>query len=182
MPDNGPDMNDPRFGGLSLEGERHKVAALLAALEAAGLADDDDIITDSIEGETNAMEAVSNLLRRIGESESMMDGLQAYIKALQDRKARVQDRTTSMRKAILGFMSEFGIKKIERPEATVSMGAGQQSVGYSPDFDARSLPPVFQKVTVEADKAKVKEALKAGEVIPGCWLTNAQPTLTVRVK
>ena len=67
----GPDMNDPRFASdTTLANERLKVAALLAMLEPQGFGEDDHLILDAIEGETDAMEAVSKVLRLLGEDDT----------------------------------------------------------------------------------------------------------------
>lgn len=183
MPDSAPDMNDPRFSrDLSLDRQRHQVAALLAMLEAQGCGDDDQLILDVIEGETDAMEAISKVLRMIGESASLARSLKDYEGDLATRRKRYETRVDVMRRSLLAFMQEFGLKKIERPEATLSMSPGKPSVGFAGDFDARNLPEDCQRVSVDADKARVKERLEAGEDLPGCFLTNGSTSLTVRTK
>ena len=99
------DTNDPRFDrGTRLEDERQKVARLLAELEAQGFGDDDQLLLDAIEGETDAMEAVSKLLRHIGESEALAASVKAYEGDLAARRKRYEERVKSARTAILNFM------------------------------------------------------------------------------
>lgn len=183
--DVGPDMNDPRFAReTTLAAEKHKVARLLAELEAQGFNGDDQLILDAIEGETDAMEAVSKVLRHIGEAGAVAASLKAYEGDLASRRARYEDRVKYARVSLLNFMSEFGLKKIERPEATLSLSTAGRRVAYAPDLDPKKLPAKFQKVTVDADKAAIKAAMEADEelVLSGVYWTNGGSTLTMRTK
>lgn len=183
MPDTAPDMNDPRFSrDLSLDGERHKVAALLALLEAQGFGDDDEIILTAIEGETDAMEAVSTVIRLIAEDEARAAALKDLEGQYSARRSRYEERAKLARQVLLRFMQDIGQKKIERPEATLTLSAGKQSVGFAGEFDAKTLPADCQKVSVDPDRAKIKELLDAGHSLPGCFLTNSSTTLTMRRK
>lgn len=185
MPDNGPDMNDPRFArDGSLSTERHQVAALLAMLEAQGFGDDDQLILDAIEGETDAMEAVSKVLRLIGEDDARATALKVLEAEYAGRRQRYEDRVKYARTSLQAFMSEFGLKKIERPEATLSISNSAPRVSYAPDMDPKALPEAFQKVTVEADKTKIAEAMKADAelTLPGVFWTNGGQSLTMRRK
>jgi hypothetical protein len=177
------DTNDPRFDrGVRLDDERQKVARLLAELEAQGFGDDDQLLLDAIEGETDAMEAVSKLLRHIGESEALAASVKAYEGDLAARRKRYEDRVKNARLAILNFMQEFGLKKIERPEATLSYRDGGVKVAFAADFDATSLPKDLLKISIDPDKTKIKDALTGGAELSGCYLTNGEPILTMRVK
>jgi hypothetical protein len=183
MPDSAPDMNDPRFSrDLSLDGERHKVAALLALLEQQGFGDDDDIILTAIEGETDAFEAVSKVLRLIAEDEARSDALRALEGQYSARRARYDERVKFARLALLKFMQDFGLKRIERPEATLSISKPQQRVAYATDFEPESLPVDLRKITVEADRTKVSAFIKDGGELAGVYLTNGEPSLTLRTK
>ena len=183
MPDSAPDMNDPRFSrDLSIDGERHKVAALLALLEQQGFGDDDEIILTAIEGETDAMEAVSQVLRLIAEDEARSAALSGLEDQYAARRKRYDERAKFGRLALAKFMSDFGLKNVVRPEATLTLSAGKQSVGYAADFDAEKLPEDCRKVSTSPIAAKIKERLDAGETLPGCFLTNGSTTLTVRKK
>ena len=185
MPDNGPDMNDPRFArDYSLDTERHQVAALLAMLEAQGFGDDDELILDAIEGETDAMEAVSKILRLIGEDDARAAALKTLESEYAGRRKRYEDRVKNARTSLQAFMSEFGLKKIERPEATLSISNSAPRVSFAPDMDPKDLPAEFQRVTIEADKAKITEAMKADAnlTLPGVYWTNGGQSLTLRRK
>jgi len=177
-------MDVGRFDDPVLTDERHKVAALVAMLEAQGFTGDDELILDAIEGETNAMEAVSKVLRRLGEDEARSEALKAYEGDLAGRRRRYDERVKFARLTLLNFMQEFGLKKIERPEATLSFSLGGQRISYAPDMDPKKLPEAFQRVTVDADKAAIKDAMEADRTLelPGVFWTNGGASLTVRRK
>lgn len=181
----GLDTNDPRFAvNTTLADERHQVAALVAMLEQQGFGEDGQLILDAIEGETNAMEAVSKVLRLIGEDDARANALKAYEGELAARRARFEARVKYARQSLLSFMQEFGLKKIERPEATLSMSVSGSRIAYAPDLDPKTLPEAYQRVTVDADKAAIKAAMEADPdlTLPGVYWTNGGTTLTVRRK
>lgn len=176
-------MDQPgRFEDASLDVERHKVAALVAMLEAEGFREDDDMVLDAIEGQTNALEAVSGVLRLIGEDEARIASLKELTGMYGARKARYEERVKNARRTLLNFMQEFNIPRIERPEATLSMSVGGAKIGYLGDMDPTKLPAQFQRVTVDADKTAIAEAMKADPdlTLPGVYRTNGGVTLTVR--
>jgi phosphosulfolactate phosphohydrolase-like enzyme len=77
-------------------------------------------------------------------------------------------------------MQSAEIAKIEMPEATLSLRAGQQQlIG---DADPASLPDELCKISRSLDRTKIKEALKTGQTIPGFELSNSPPSLTIRIK
>lgn len=155
---------------------------LVDALRERGFGDDDDLILDSLEGETDAMEAVSRLLRWMGERQAMGQALKALEGDYASRRKRYEEAVASARGALSRFMTEIGVKKIERPEATVSMRESGPVVVYPGDFNPETLPEKYRRWTCEADKAAIREAMLAGGDIPGLALSNSEPTLAVRVK
>lgn len=185
MPDSAPDMNDPRFArDHSLDTQRHQVAALIAMLEAQGFGEDDQLILDAIEGETDAMEAVSKVLRLIGEDDARATALKALEADYAARRKRYEDRVKFGRTSLQNFMTEFGLKKIERPEATLSIANTAPRISFAPDMDPKALPADFQRVTIEADKTKITEAMKADAklTLVGVFWTNGGQSLTMRRK
>ena len=164
--------------------DRHTVTAkgLADALREGGFADDEDLIADAIEGETDAMEAVSRLLRWMAEKQSHAAILGDLVSSYGARKKRYEEAIKSARGALARFMDETGLTRIERPEATLSMRQGSPSVIYPADLDPETLPEQFRRWTCDADKAAIKEAMLAGEEVPGLTLSNGGTSLAVRVK
>ena len=178
-------MDQPgRFEDASLDVERHKVAALVAMLEAEGFREDDDMVLDAIEGQTNALEAVSGVLRLIGEDEARIASLKELMGMYSARKTRYEERVKNARRTLLNFMQEFNIPRIERPEGTLSLSIGGAKIGYAADFDPKALPSILQRVTIDADKAAISAAMNDNPdlTLPGVFRTNGGVSLTVRRK
>lgn len=171
-------MNAPAY---VIERETGAAKALADALRQAG-ADEDDLICDMIEGETDAMEAASRLLRWMGERGAQAEALKALEADYATRRKRFEAGVQSGRQALMTFMDLIGVKKLERPEATLSLREGGVTVIYAADFDAEKLDEGLQKWTCAPDKAAVKEWLAEGKEVPGAALSNSPPVLTVRTK
>ncbi len=164
--------------------DRHTVTAkgLADALREGGFGDDEDLILDTLEGESDAMEAVSRLLRWMNERQATAQSLKTLEADYAARRKRFEEAVKSARGALARFMDETGLSKIERPEATLSMRQGSPSVIYPADLDPETLPEKFRRWTCEADKAAIKDAMLAGEDVPGLTLSNGGTSLAVRVK
>lgn len=171
-------MSAPTF---SLERQTAGVKALADAMRPA-IGEDDDALADLIEGETDALEAASRLLRWMGERQANIAALKAYEADLSGRRKRLEDGVATGRAALSRFMEEVGLSKLERPEATLSIREAGPSVVYAIDFDPEGLPEELRRWKCEADKHAVKAALEAGAEVPGARLTNGGAVLTVRVK
>lgn len=144
---------------------------LLATIKSEGNSDlDDQLLADTIEGETDAMD----LLDRIIET-SVADKLMSEI--ARGRAKRFEERADRCRKLALAMMEELGLQKLERPVYTASLVLGPQSVEIE---DASLIPPAFQRTT--PDKDQIKRALLRGERIAGAVLSNAATVLRVLTK
>jgi hypothetical protein len=171
-------MSAPTY---SLERQTAGVKALADAMRPA-IGEDDDALADLIEGETDALEAASRLLRWMGERQANSAALKAYEADLSARRKRLDDGVATARAALSRFMEEVGLSKLDRPEATVSIREASPSVVYAIDFDPEALPEELRRWKCEADRPAVKAALEAGEEVPGATLNNGGTVLTVRVR
>lgn len=79
-------------------------------------------------------------------------------------RARTEENQVKSLKERLKFaMTERGLKKAGNVRtASVCGNGGKQPVEIDP-IEARTLPPRFQKVLIDIDADKVREALEAGE-------------------
>jgi hypothetical protein len=142
--------------------------------------DEDEVLrTDSIEGQTTAFEFLAKIVRLIGSTQAIAGGTAEYVAELQERKARMERREQALRSLIFKVMNAADLRKIELPEATLSVRAGQPKVVI---VNEREIPSEFMRVTTAPDKTKIKAAMVAGEHVNGTALTNAEPTLAIRVK
>ena len=98
------------------------------------------------------------------------DIIDAEIKRLTELKKVRQNACERLKSNISHAMQIFEVDKIESPLIKLSFRKSQ-SVNVA---DVNSLPSEFKtiKVTEQADKVKIKQALLNGEVIEGCEIVN----------
>src|SRR4051812_22647834 len=138
---------------------------------------DPQLILDAIEGETNLHEAVCVVAEEILEDEVLLVGLEVTIKALVDRKSRVEKSIEDRRGIILMAMDRAGIPTIRSPTCTLSVRDVPAKVIVT---DEAQIPATyFTKPEPKLDKRAIGEALKSGPV-PGAELSNGGVGLTLR--
>jgi hypothetical protein len=152
-------------------------AAHAALIEAhPDLATDDDFLADVIEGETDAPAIMERLV--IERREAMANG-EAMDKLAEDY-AKLSDRWTmraeSRRKLMGVVMDAVGLRKMSTPAGTVSMSPGRVTLALADDFTP---PQGYARTKVEPDKAAIKAALEAGEVMQGASLVTGKPIVKV---
>lgn len=159
---------------LIREGEAAK--ALISALGEIGK--DDLLAADMIEGETGLFEAIDAALARLGELEAHDDGLEQYIKRLSARRERLGNQAASIRVSLLMAMDAAGLRKVERPAATLSItkqppkSIVTNEADIPPDYWTRGEPKL--------DRKRLLADLKSGKDIPGATLSNQAETITIR--
>jgi len=140
--------------------------ALQEQLRAEGY--EDDVVTAAIESETDLFRVFDRVAERIDQ-----DNRSAVI--ARERAKRLENRADRNTEFLDFLMRTIGNQtKIERPTATVFYQANPPKLEIDPDTRlADSL------LTVVPDKAAIVKALKAGEDLPGCRLTQGR---SLRVK
>lgn len=149
------------------------------------IADTDDRDTepgflDTLEGECDAMEIADYLIDVTMADDALVDAIKAQERALKDRRDRIEWRAAQKRKAMLDTLRAIGVKKLERPRATISLRAGSDRVEITDEAAVPSQLCAVKTVTAP-DKNAIKALLKAGEEIPGCILTRGADGITLRV-
>lgn len=156
---------------------KHQIDNLLAQFPE--LIEDDVLRTDMIEGQTDAFTFLSMLVRKIGESDALADGVDLYRQELAERESRIRRRIFSLRGLAFKIMEAAELKKAELPEATLSIRNGTPKVII---VDETQLPENCVRTKTEPDKTKIKDALLSGETVEGAVLSNAEPSLSIRIK
>lgn len=102
--------------------------------------------------------------------EAECDIIDAEIKRLSELKKVRQNACERLKSNISHAMQIFEVDKIESPLIKLSFRKSQ-SVNVA---DVNSLPNEYKtiKITEQADKMKIKQALLNGEVIEGCEIVN----------
>ena len=101
------------------------------------------------------------------------------VDALRARAARFERREQAIRDLMFRMLELAHLKKLEMPEATVSVRVGVPKVIVT---DEAALPDEFCRIKREPDKGKIKAALAELKPVPGATLSNAEDTLAIRVK
>lgn len=144
-----------------------------AAERLADLDLDEQTLTDTLEGLSGELEVKATntamLIRNIEasaiaikEAESQMA---ARRKALENRAARIKDY-------LLANMMVAGIQKIECPYFKLAVRDNPPAVEvYEPGLIPAAFMTQAPPPPPSIDKAAIKEAIKAGQDVPGCKLT-----------
>jgi hypothetical protein len=157
---------------------RLQIEALLR--EYPELADDEFLRADMLEGETAINDVLTMLHRMIEDTKALREGTQPRIDDLMARARRFQKRIDFGRDLIAKILETANLRKLELPEVTFSLRKGSQHLVGDPD--PVSLPDDLVKIVRISDRKKIREALEQGKTIEGCSLSNAPPSLTIRIK
>ena len=140
--------------------------ALQEQLRAEGY--EDDVVTAAIESETDLFRVFDRVAERIDQ-----DNRSAVI--ARERAKRLENRADRNLEFLDYLMRTIGNQtKIERPTATVYYQANPPKLEIDPDTRLDD-----SLLTVVPDKPAIVKALKAGEDLPGCRLTQSR---SLRVK
>lgn len=162
-----------------IEREAQAAKSLRASLQQLG-ENDESLMLDMAEGETSLFECIDALLVRGLNDKGLIVGIDAVISDLQERKARIGKRIEFDRALIEQAMATAEISKVERPLATLSLTTRAPSVRIEQESD---IPSEFWTASApKLDRKALSDALKSGRPVPGATLSNAAPSLTVRIK
>jgi hypothetical protein len=170
---NGASMSkivDARF----VDQARRDLTALLAAHPE--LEFDDVLCTDMIEGATNALELLDELIRAEQDARILAERIDVEVERLKKRQERFSHRRQLIRKYMMQLMDSAGLKKVDRPAATVSIAAGRPKVVITNEDD---LPDYCVRIKREPNKTLIKDLLSGGHEMNGATLSNAEPVLRI---
>jgi len=165
-----PDRLDPIF-----------VRAQIDALRAAypQIADDEDQWLLTLESETDLREFLAVAVKRMCEAEAFVEGIRDLITDIKARQLRFEQRSDAMRTLAFKVMTTAAVRKVELPQATLSIRAGQPKVII---LDEHALPNELVRIKREPNKPKIKDYIDAGMEVPGAELSNREEQLAVRIK
>lgn len=163
---------------VDLKTRAREVADLWRAVRAIA-GEDDEAVVDTVDGETDAVEALRRTVRLAIEAEAHAEAAKALAASYAERRKVLEDRAERYRAAAASFLQEVGEKSIRLPETTISWRtAGSQLIGDCPP--SADLPDNCVKLQRVKHEPSIKAALEAGQVIPGLSLSNGGVALTVR--
>lgn len=156
--------------------QRRKAALLEAFPE---LAEDEQALLDTLEGETEFHEALALMVRKAQQAAAYSAACTRLEAVTAARGAHWDKQEEALREAVLDLMQSAGLKKLQMPDFTVSVSHGRGKVVIT---DEAALPDAMFRTTRSPDKTAIGDALKGGQTVPGALLSNLEPTLTVRTR
>lgn len=159
--------------------EAEKAAAIIALIADANAQDDDVLVNDMIEAETELFDILEMLVRQMNDEAYMVEAIKQNIACLQERKQRYEKRSDSIRQLIFEVMQKAGLRKATLPAATLSIMNGRAKTIIT---DETMLPPRFLKTEVKPLLKEISDAIKGGEDVPGAMLSNGSETISIRAK
>ena len=132
---------------------------------------------DSCDDKIGAYHAV---LKRLEIEDVALKAEADAIAAARRRMAKQSERVRDLATILLLAMEQLGEEpKVKR--ATFSAWLLSTESVSAPE-DATLLPLAYQRVKVEPNKTKLKDALKAGELVDGCGLVTTRSVVIRSVK
>lgn len=142
--------------------------------------DDEQLLHDTLEGETDLYELTAKLLDGIERDEGDMKVLAEQISDRTMRSKRAAHRVKARRDAIAALMEAARVESLKLPEASVSwrMTAPKLVV-----FDEKAVPDELTAIKRTPDKKLIDEAFQDVADLPN-WLVreDGKPIITVRRK
>jgi hypothetical protein len=167
----------------------YKVEVALSAWHAARerlLAEDsglehDEAALEELLGaaEADVEEVLKRLLRAARDAKAMAEASAGLIEDMQARKARFARRNEAFRATAFAVMDALGRSKVELPDITASIRAGQPSVQI---VNEEEIPDIYVHMERRIDKQVIASVLKSGGEVPGAVLSNSLPTLALRTR
>ena len=152
-----------------------EINALMA--EFPQLAEDEELLLDTLEGNTRFNEIMERFLSAMRENETLAEAISQRIGKLRERLTRVTHRAQFYRALMHRLLERSGVKSVALPEAKVSVVNSPEKVIVT---DESVIPDAFCRITKEPNKTAIKNALKSGTIIPGVTLSNGGTTIQVR--
>lgn len=161
--------------------ERARAAnALVDTLRDLGISDDDRLVLDTVEGETDLFEVIDAALTEIDGCEVIIEGCKAKEADIKARRDRATDRREKVRAAIEQAIMIADIPtKIVRPTATLTLI--KRAPGVVVDDEAKIPSEFFVPQPPKLDKKALADAASE-RPIEGCHMDNGSVSLTIRRK
>ena len=158
--------------GYDLYSQAAHIIATIESLEGA----DPDILDpqlaawfDATEDKISAYHAV---IKRLETEDAHLKAEADAIAAARRRMAKQSERVRDLATILLLAMEQLGEEpKVKRATFSAWLLATES---VSAPEDAALLPLAYQRVKIEANKSKLKDALKAGELVDGCGLVTTR--------
>lgn len=166
-------MSAPRFDMTATQ-----VASVMDMLRAIGVDDDDKLVMDTLEGETDLFVMLSKLLAQIEDDEGMIAANKEQIEARRFRIASAEARIERARVMVGRLMDWAERDKIVLPEATLSRRTVRAKLEI---VDKEAVPQELCAVKYTPDKAAIDVRYSDAASLPN-WLVRTPEHKTVSVR
>ena len=140
------------------------------------LAEDEDLRADMLEGSTDLHAIMERLLDEEREADELVEAAKERMDKIAARRAMFRLRQQSLRDVMMSIMQRADLRKVILPEATISITRRGPAVQI---LDEELIPEQFFRFKMEVSKTALKEALTAGEEVPGAVLDNGSETIRI---
>lgn len=161
---------------LNPEAIKAEIAGLLA--RHPELAEDEALRLDMIEGQTDAIELLKQLVRTKAEADAYAKAIKEYEGDLASRRHRMERRADGAKELAFRIMRLAELRKVPLAEATLFETAGVPKVIIT---DEAAIPEHFIKVERTPKKKEILDAIKGGQKVAGAEISNSEPSLTIRM-
>jgi hypothetical protein len=141
--------------------------------------DDEDTYLDTLEGETDAMEVMSQLIQQRMYAKAFQQASKEMAAQYTERARRMADKEDAVTQVMGHLLDAIGVKKLQHPLATISRTKPRWSVNV---VDEAAIPKQLVTTLVKPDLATIKKQLDQGEFVPGVEIVPGNPGVTMRVK
>ena len=141
--------------------------------------DDEDTYLDTLEGETDAMEVMSQLIQQRMYAKAFQQASKEMAAQYTERARRMADKEDAVTQVMGHLLDAIGVKKLQHPLATSSRTKPRWAVKV---VDEAAIPKQLVTTLVKPDLATIKKQLDQGEFVPGVEIVPGNPGVTMRVK
>jgi len=141
--------------------------------------DDNQCFWDTLDGETDIMYVVGELLKDYNETNANIMAIDQLQKTYKERKERMQYKADSIKRSLQKVLYSTNQKNIPHPLGTVSRKDGAKTLVID---NIDQLPDEYIKVEKAPIKNVIKQKISEGDQIDGARIEIGNPTVSIRIK
>lgn len=144
----------------------------------AGDAADDNLLINALEGVIALRDAIATAARSALEDECAASRLRGRLDEMEAQLRVIERRAEGQRERALQAMQEAGLDHLDAPGLRIDVRLAPPTLLVS---DEGLIPDAFKRERPSwLDYQAIRDALKAGEQVPGAALSAPEPYLSVR--
>lgn len=164
-----------KFITVDAENVKASIASLFS--QYPSLADDEELLRDTLEGSTDLKEILERIMSIKFDAEDMATAGKERIAFQTARVKRFEAKADAMKDLALSLMQAAKQERVELTEALLTIRKPSKRVEIINEDD---IPSQLMRVTKSPDRVEIKKQLEAGETVPGCVMGVGEVGLTVR--